>query len=147
MPRLSDEVSEDDWDGNDWAAKNTHFEPETSLNPTLAALNLPASVDEKGYAGDWYIISAQMREKRDFTCEKCRVRLADKKHLLHVHHLDRDKTNNDENNLQVLCVVCHSECEGHRHILQTVTQSDFDYIKRLQRFVAKAIEDRRFKDE
>lgn len=136
MPRLTDEFAEDDSDGSDWAAKHSHIEPENYINPSLTAINHPADVDQNGYTGDWHFVSATMREKRNFTCEICRVKLSDKRNLLHVHHLDRDKTNNDESNLQVLCAVCHSGHEGHSHILQSVSLSDIDYIKRLQRFVA-----------
>ena len=39
---------------------------------------------------------------------KCRI-CREKKKLLHVHHLDGNRFNNDSENLITLCVRCHKE--------------------------------------
>ncbi len=132
MPRLHDENSEDDWDGEDWANQYTHTEPERSIDPTLSPLRVSCELDDQGYVGDWKTIAAKKRADRSYTCERCRICLDAKLYLLHVHHLDRDKTNNDSNNLQVLCALCHSLSDGHRHIAQRIFSDDMEYIRTLQ---------------
>ncbi|RKX63962.1 MAG: hypothetical protein DRP42_07110 [Tenericutes bacterium] len=52
-------------------------------------------------------------------CEDCN---ADKD--LHVHHLDKDRTNNQFNNLRLLCRSCHSkEHRGNIEWYNTVTKT------------------------
>jgi hypothetical protein len=116
MPRLHDEECDDDKDGTDWAEQNTHMTPEQFIDPTIAALSLPSTLDEHGYVHNWSWIASQKRIERNYKCQECRVNLTGFPQHLHVHHLDRVKTNNDSNNLLVLCVLCHSQCEGHFHL-------------------------------
>lgn len=40
---------------------------------------------------------------RKAACERCGAT-----ERLHVHHRDRDRTNNDPTNLETLCVLCHN---------------------------------------
>ena len=42
------------------------------------------------------------RKHRKAACEDCGVQTA-----LHVHHIDKDVTNNDPTNLRTLCASCH----------------------------------------
>ena len=35
--------------------------------------------------------------------------------ILHVHHIDRDRTNNDSSNLVCLCPTCHDEDHWNEH--------------------------------
>lgn len=41
-------------------------------------------------------------KKRGNQCEKCKT-----KYKLHVHHRSKDRTDNDDTNLKVLCASCH----------------------------------------
>ncbi len=116
VPRLHDEECDEDKDGTDWAEQNTHEMPEKYIDPTVAALSLPSTLDENGYVQNWSYIASRKRIERNYICQECRVDLKDFPELLHVHHLDRVKTNNDASNLLLLCALCHSECEGHAHL-------------------------------
>lgn len=67
-------------------------------------------VDIFGYARDWQKISKGYRTKKNYTCESCEIKidsLSDRRYL-HTHHKNGDKTNNRENNLECLCILCHS---------------------------------------
>ena len=70
-------------------------------------------VDIFGYTKDWETISRAYREKCDFTCEECGIRIDDPfdHHYMHVHHINGDKTNNRESNLKCLCIRCHSQVD------------------------------------
>lgn len=120
MPRLHDEECDEDKDGTDWAEQNTHETPEQYIDPTVAALSLLNNLDENGYVRDWSSIASRKRVERNYTCQECRVNLKEFPELLHVHHLDRVKTNNESGNLLLLCALCHSECEGHAHLQPSV---------------------------
>lgn len=45
--------------------------------------------------------------ERGLTCEICELELFE-----HVHHIDRDPTNNDYDNLQLVCISCHQQLHG-----------------------------------
>lgn len=74
------------------------------------------NVDLFGYTSDWPETSKRYREKQDYTCERCGLRVGELDHVyIHCHHKDGDKTNNQESNLECLCVECHSKVdEAHR---------------------------------
>lgn len=49
-------------------------------------------------------------------CEECkRTKWLKKPIVLEVHHIDSDRTNNEEVNLQLLCPNCHSITDGWRN--------------------------------
>jgi 5-methylcytosine-specific restriction endonuclease McrA len=56
-------------------------------------------------------------------CEHCKILDID---LLVVHHIDRDRKNNDINNLSLLCANCHKK-EHHED-----SQEMREYIKKLR---------------
>lgn len=69
-------------------------------------------VDLFGYVREWRRISAFYRKKKNYTCEKCGIRLDGiNKRFLEVHHIDGDKLHNSENNLKCLCIECHSNVD------------------------------------
>lgn len=61
-----------------------------------------------GYVVLWKQISEAVRERNGFKCEKCKIKLGEEKYYLEVHHKDHNKSNNDVQNLQPLCVLCHA---------------------------------------
>jgi hypothetical protein len=77
------------------------------------------------YVPNWQEISRQTRRNRGYTCEICNINLSSYKNLLHTHHKNRDKRDNSEENLQVLCVECHSEQDGHFHMKQNFSHEIF----------------------
>src|SRR5690606_36571986 len=66
-------------------------------------------VDISGYVRGFNRTSKKLREKKNYTCESCGVKPKRPIHrkYWHTHHIDGDKTNNKENNLQCLCILCH----------------------------------------
>ena len=69
--------------------------------------------DIYGYTTNWYKISEKLRLKKNYTCEKCGFKASNvlEKRFLEVHHIDKDKLNNKQNNLMVLCVECHAQID------------------------------------
>lgn len=79
-------------------------------------------VDIFGYTKDWETISRKYREKNDYTCEECGLKIenAFNRQYIHVHHLDKNKLNNSEKNLRCLCMRCHSKVDSyHKRNLTT----------------------------
>jgi len=137
MSRLSDEHTPDDMDGNEWANTHTHPHGEavlsspapSDLNQALRMLLESVPLDTHGYTLDWPEISRRTRETHAFCCQYCSVELRQRPDLLHVHHCDRDKTNNTETNLLSLCALCHAQLDGHAHLRTKIPASDVAFIE------------------
>ena len=69
--------------------------------------------DHNGYIINWQQVSYCYRDTKNFICEKCgyKAKELNEQKFLHTHHVDKVKTNNKRNNLQCLCVKCHSEVD------------------------------------
>ena len=54
----------------------------------------------------------KVKSRDNYICLRCDI--TEKQHLrkfgegLHVHHIDRDRENNDLSNLEILCANCHA---------------------------------------
>ncbi|MBV6641036.1 MAG: HNH endonuclease [Cyclobacteriaceae bacterium] len=68
------------------------------------------TVDIFGYIRGWKKISKAYRERQGYECENCGItpREAMHRRYWHVHHL-KDKSDNNINSLQCLCILCHSK--------------------------------------
>ena len=99
-----------------------------TYSPAFVALPTGRDTDPPDdYTGDWPIISRQVRERRDFRCEACGVRVPPiEAALLDVHHRDHRKRNNSLSNLQVLCKLCHTTHHGHYPVKSTDRQRLLD---------------------
>ena len=71
---------------------------------------------EYGYAANWNSISLELRTNARWRCSECAVDLNNHRQLLHVHHRDGIKGNNNKDNLQVLCKACHRLQPMHDHL-------------------------------
>jgi|GEM_PF-636511 len=71
-----------------------------------------------GYAANWAEISKSYRQSVNWVCEKCNVDLSGQGHksLLHVHHKNGVKGENNRSNLEALCQLCHSDQPQHAHM-------------------------------
>lgn len=88
-----------------------------------------------GYVKDWEKISKAYRELHNYTCEKCGFdgSNAFERMYIHVHHRDGNKLNNNQANLQCLCIKCHSEVnDTHRKNF-----SEGDKKKQLNAFIKR----------
>jgi 5-methylcytosine-specific restriction endonuclease McrA len=124
--RLSDEENLDDFESDDWAEK---------LGFRLVD-DLRDRADEEaerdgGYVKDWEYRSYELRSSKDFICENCGADLSKHQYLLHVHHRDQDKGNNQESNLLVVCVLCHAGF--HPHMLAEIRPENEALILSMRR--------------
>ena len=67
--------------------------------------------------------------KRDnYSCCKCGANLYSYRKYLHVHHIDSDKANNNDSNLESLCIKCHSEMPRHGFIKNRQEYKDYIHL-------------------
>ena len=82
--------------------------------------NLPLHTENTAplntYPMNFHLLSQKLKESKGWICEECRRNFAEKKELLHTHHVDGDKSNNSFDNLRVLCKYCHSRQPSHQHM-------------------------------
>jgi hypothetical protein len=75
-------------------------------------------VDIFGYTLNWQQISKAYRTEKKFTCERCNIKIVNSydKRFIHVHHKNGNKLINNKDNLECLCILCHSKIdETHEH--------------------------------
>lgn len=85
---------------------------------------------EDVYPENWQDISRAFRKLKHWRCDNCGISLKDRPGLLHVHHKNGIKTDTSYNNLQSLCLLCHSEIHGHMKPLITDEERKFIYQRR-----------------
>lgn len=81
-------------------------------------INQEFEVDIFGYTLDWQQISREFRKEKEYTCETCglKIEVPGDKRFIHTHHKSGNKLNNRRNNLECLCVLCHSFKDNtHEH--------------------------------
>lgn len=84
-----------------------------------------------GYVLNWNQISWAFRVERNWTCEKCQWKPEEgQRHFLHVHHKN-GKKHNTRNDLQCLCVLCHSQVDRHhvKRFSEPDRQLEVQYFK------------------
>ncbi len=93
---------------------------------------LPSSIRQKhgGYSSNWPEISNALRAKRHWRCEGCKLDLSGQRHLLDAHHVNGNKADNDNGNLQALCKDCHRKQIMHSHM--GINSRDMVTIQRLR---------------
>jgi hypothetical protein len=69
------------------------------------------------YPPDWAAISQAARQAAHFRCAKCTIVLrGTESKYLHAHHKNGQKNDSRPDNLEVLCVRCHSNEPLHGHL-------------------------------
>jgi len=88
----------------------------------------------ENYTTDWPEVSRNYREKRQYKCEKCRLELTRRPHLLHTHHINGVRGDNREQNLSALCIDCHSKEPYHQHMtVPHKSRQEIAHLRREQR--------------
>lgn len=130
-PRLpTDDENPDDWDGGDWADATG-----ARLGDMLDRAR--GEREDDFYSEDWGALSKRVRAEMDWCCEQCGINLSARRDLLHVHHIDHNKQNNDRSNLAVVCAYCHSRFPDHVHILDRVGSADRELFLAHQKRVGR----------
>jgi hypothetical protein len=108
--------------------KNTNLNQSHFKNANNAPLNL--------YNNNFNLRSKTEREKKGYLCENCKVNLSlpEHKRFAHVHHKDGDKSNDNDSNLEVLCIECHSNQPSHVRLKHSPDYADFITRKAKQEF-------------
>ena len=101
-------INFDDMDGEQWGILIGAVEPRTTSSD--GDLNIPPYA-ESSYPANWSDISNKLKNRRAWRCEECKFQRPGSA-LIQVHHIDRDKSNNEASNLQVLCAACHGNKHG-----------------------------------
>ena len=114
------------YDDRDYNMDSSEF-AEILRNAASAEEEQPTDTEvnpRTGYTKDWQEISSAFREKHNYTCEKCGVQVSPfESEFMHVHHVNKNKTDNRESNLQCLCIKCHSEVDPtHIHNFSSKSQ-------------------------
>lgn len=81
-----------------------------ALSGAVRGVNNPAwkgGIAQWAYAHNWKRIARSIRKRDNYTCQVCKVQFPKSSKLLHVHHMDGDKFNNDFSNLVTVCATCH----------------------------------------
>ncbi len=92
---------------------------------------------ENTYVEGWKQISSQMRRAAHWSCIECKVNLKERKNLLHVHHENGNRNNNDPDNLKVLCVDCHSKAPMHESMFVSLEHRKYIQSLRIEQGLYK----------
>ncbi|ADJ27697.1 HNH endonuclease [Nitrosococcus watsonii] len=87
--------------------------------------------NQEDYTADWDEASRQYRASKNYTCERCQLDLNTHKRLLHSHHRNGVKSQNQESNLMALCAACHRQQPHHGHLY--ISPEDRQTLNRLRR--------------
>ena len=76
-----------------------------------SSADVDVRVDNDGYVKDWKLISKNYRLSVEYTCASCGVAPKSPvyRYYWEVDHKDGNKLNNENSNLECLCVRCHSQ--------------------------------------
>jgi len=96
----------------------------------------PVEMGSNGYTKDWGSVASKTKKKKSWVCQECKVDCSGERNLVHVHHKNRDRKDNSEGNLMVLCIQCHGKQPGKGHSrLMATAQKDgrWDRISKLRK--------------
>ncbi|WP_194756643.1 HNH endonuclease [Aliidiomarina indica] len=93
---------------------------------------MPSSFAQRkaGYSDNWKSISNAVRVDVGYTCQSCDINLKSHPYLLHVHHINGVKHDNNRSNLKALCADCHRKEPLHDHM--HVSREDMAIISHLR---------------
>lgn len=84
------------------------------------------------YSKNFEQISYSFRDLNDWHCSNCQVNLRNDKNLLDTHHINGIKSDDSLDNLQCLCIRCHSEKPFHERL-----KNDERYVRFIKKYGQK----------
>ncbi len=107
------------------------FESEKIIVRDLWSLNLiDESISEiNAYPPNWIFLSKKIKDNNNYRCKLCSLNCKSHKHLLHLHHKNGRKNDNNISNLVPLCVDCHSKQRGHEFMREEYLNKIMDCEK------------------
>lgn len=92
-----------------------HFNVSHFTGPAWNTGNYKEFTSAATIKGQKNFMRSKLIRERGYKCECCgNSEWMGSPITLEIHHIDEDKTNNDESNLQLLCPNCHSMTKGWR---------------------------------
>jgi len=91
------------------------------------------SYPEPEYTAEFEMIKNKLKSAWKYKCSKCKVDLSllSYKHMLHCHHIDGNPGNNNEHNLEVLCICCHA-AQGYHLIKPKKMREQYEKCKEIK---------------
>lgn len=104
-------------------------EDSTRLDENELQLNTDQTQPKNEYPPDFKKIADNFKKERYYQCEGCGKMLANpnKRRFLHAHHKNGLRWDNRPQNIQILCIKCHAEQTGHKHLKNS--QAYFEYLR------------------
>lgn len=89
----------------------TKYKDTKVVQPKYSDLTAPLN----NYTSDFRKIADQVKANRGYKCIDCKRDLSKQEHrkFLHMHHINSRKDDNRPENLEPVCIGCHSDKPGH----------------------------------
>lgn len=84
-----------------------------------------------GYKNNWQEIASALKEKRNYTCEKCKITIEKlySEKFLNIHFSTEQIYTKSVDKLKVLCLRCHADEPNHEHLIEKTEYKHFkDYL-------------------
>ena len=106
---------------------NSFESSQLDANQYRNAYNAPLNV----YNQSFNETSRLIKHKNDYVCSECNIDLSKQEHnkFAHTHHVNGDKSNDSESNLEVLCIACHADKPGHERLRYSPDFLEFKKLK------------------
>jgi hypothetical protein len=92
----------------------------------------PKHTDESGplndYDANFPLIAQRIKERRGYRCGKCGADFSKHKKFLHAHHINGQKYDNREDNIELLCVAQHAKEPYHGHVKSLATYKEYSLL-------------------
>jgi len=98
------------WDSFNLEEFFDHYKTYFKEKPKYTGENIP----KNDYPENWQEISRSFRLKKGWNCKDCGLNLERHQNLLHVHHINHAKFDCCQENLEAVCIDCHSKKPGHK---------------------------------
>lgn len=90
--------------------------------------NWKGGLSQKKYKGFYQKLKDKIRKRDNYTCQLCNLTEAGLGYKLSINHIDFDKENNDERNLNALCKRCNTLINFERAKWTKMFQEKIAYI-------------------